>query len=231
MAKKYVKAITERNFCNKFEENRWVIEFYPDRRLIHIVLKIHWKHVLGIRIPCSSHGVGSGSEYDSHFKSSNFLLQFACNSTNSKKIATYSPEYRIISIFDDSPPFHPDVGCFEVNLFLIHTKLRLLQQNDSTWMDSYLGKNSMLETVNKRPLWMHVLLSGKASTEVTAVNWSAGTILLRTGWEFTRNDTVSEYFNNQIKFYFSESLQNRSSKEECNRNTKMGISRKVLICR
>lgn len=73
----------------------------------------------------------SALELDGNFKRSRFLLMIACYSTGSKKIATYSFECRIISIFDDSSPFHPDVESFEVNLFLIHTKLRLLQQNDS----------------------------------------------------------------------------------------------------
>lgn len=93
------------------------------------ILKIHLKRVLWTRMGAPV--MVSALDLDGSFKRTRFLLMIACNSTGSKKIATYSSECRIISILDDSSPFHPDVESFEVNLFLIHSKCRLLQRNDS----------------------------------------------------------------------------------------------------
>lgn len=152
----------------------------------------------------------------------------ACNSTGCKEIPTYSFECRIISIFDDSSPFHPDVGSFEVNLFLIHTKLRLLQQNDSIWMYFILMlkpcmyKRPLERTCGKPSLW----ISGKVSCKSNSFKLISLYDFISNWLRVTFNDIFHEYLYNQIMIYVPKLLMNRSSKEECNRNTKMGITRR-----
>lgn len=132
-------------------------------------MKNHLKCVLGTRM--GAQVMVSALELNVNFKRSRFLLMIACNSTGSKKIATHSSECRIISIFDDSSPFHPDDGSFEVNLFLIHTKLRLLQQNYSIRMYFiFMLKTVYVVQLNAREVNPHFEYQIKPPVNVTALN-------------------------------------------------------------